>query len=83
MTTSITFTPGEVSRYYAERVPSLKHQRAAEWRGPCPIHQGKRDSFAVNAETGQAYCHSQCGRGWDMIALEMDLSSANFKTAKN
>ena len=82
MTTSITFTPGEVSRYYAARGPELKQSRAAEWRGPCEVHHGTGPNFAVNAETGQAYCHSQCARGWDILSLEQELTGADFKTAK-
>ncbi len=79
---AITFTSGEVSIYYAARVPHLKQRRATEWRGNCPIHDGKDDNFAVNTETGEAFCHSQCGRGWDMLAVEQALSGTDFKTAK-
>ena len=75
------FSPAEVSAYYRARYPKLR-QRGREWRGPCPVHQGKRDSFAVQAETGRAYCHSECARGWDIIALEEILTGADFKTAK-
>jgi len=78
----ITFSPGEVSVYYAARVPQLKQRRAAEWRGPCPIHQGKDDNFAVDPASGDWYCHSICGRGGDIIGLEMALTGADFKTAK-
>ena len=77
----IHFSPAEVSAYYRARHPKLR-QRGREWRGPCPVHQGKRDSFAVQAETGCAYCHSECARGWDIIALEEVLTGADFKTAK-
>ncbi len=79
---SVSFTPGEVSTYYAAWAPNLK-QRGAELRGPCPIHGGKDDNFAVNRETGQGYCHSLCQKGWDMIGLQMDLTGADFKTAKD
>jgi DNA primase len=82
MASLISFTTSEVSKYYAARIPSLKQRRAAEWRGPCVIHDGIDDNFAVNAETGQAYCHSQCARGWDIIGFEQALSGADFKTAK-
>jgi putative DNA primase/helicase len=81
-TSSITFAPGEVSAYYAARVPDVKPCPAVEWRGPCPIHNGTRDSFAINSETGQWFCHSQCARGGDILDLEMELTGANFKTAK-
>jgi hypothetical protein len=77
-----TFIPTEVSAYYAARVPNLKEARGGERRGPCPVHSGKHDNFAVNPETGEAFCHSQCGRGWDLIGLEEALTGTEFKTAK-
>jgi len=45
---AIIFTPGEVSRYFAVRVPNLKQRGADELRGPCLIHKGKGDNFSVN-----------------------------------
>jgi putative DNA primase/helicase len=78
----IKFTPGEVLTYYSARIPHLKGV-GAELRGPCPVHQGKRDSFAVNANTGEAFCHSQCGQGWDMIGLERQLTDVRFADAKD
>jgi hypothetical protein len=78
----ITFTPGEVSAYYAARVPHLKQRRAAEWRGPCPVHRGKNDNFAVEPDTGRWFCFSACGRGGDILELEAGLTGADFKTAK-
>ncbi len=78
----MNFTPSEVRTYYAARVPSLKITSFREWRGPCPIHQGKDPNFSVNAETGLAQCHSQCGRGWDPTSLEMELSGFDFPRAK-
>src|ERR1035437_9090484 len=79
---AITFSAREVSSYYAARVPHLK-QAGAEFRGPCPVHEGKKNSFAVNPATGQAYCHSQCGRGWNMIGLERELTGAGFAAARD
>ena len=76
----ITLSPHEIRVYYKIRLPKLP-QRDQEWRGPCPIHGGKRDSLAVNAETGRAFCHSACGRGWDMPAFEQALSDCDFPTA--
>jgi len=67
LNTFITLTPGEVSRYYAARVPHLKQRRATEWRGPCPIHHGKDDNFAVEPSSGLWFCHSSCGRGEDVF----------------
>ena len=75
------FSPSEVAAYYRARVPKLK-QHGREWRGPCPVHNGKRESFAVDPKTGRAYCHSECGRGWDILGLEQELSGVDFKTAK-
>jgi hypothetical protein len=78
----IDFSATEVKAYYAVRVPGLK-RAGGELRGPCPIHNGKRDSFAVDPNTGRAYCHSQCGRGWDIIGLEQELTGADFMNAKD
>ena len=79
---SITFTEPEARRYYAARVPALKRV-GNELRGPCPVHKGKRSSFAVNPITGEAYCHSQCGRGWDIIAFEQEITGSNFAEARD
>jgi putative DNA primase/helicase len=76
------FSPAEISAYYAARLPRLR-QHAHEWRCPCPVHDGTRDSFAVNAETGMWYCHSECGRGGSMFDLEMTLSGTEFPAASN
>jgi KaiC/GvpD/RAD55 family RecA-like ATPase len=79
----VNFTPAEVAAYYRSRVPALQINTShREWRGPCPVHQGKRDSFSVNSETGLAQCHSECGRGWDIVALEMELGALDFPKAK-
>ncbi len=78
----MTFTPSEVRAYYASRVPSLKITNQREWRGPCPVHTGTDPNFGVNSETGLAQCHSKCGRGWDVISLEMEMSGIDFARAK-
>jgi hypothetical protein len=36
----ITFTRGEVSTYYAGRLPHLKQRARVEWRTACPTHGG-------------------------------------------
>ena len=77
----ITFTPGEVSRFYKDRIPHLK-QTGAQWSCGCPRHRGKDPNFKVEAATGRSYCHSVCGCGGDIIDLEMALTGADFKTAK-
>ena len=78
---NIDFTPGEVSRYYDVRVPELS-QRSGQFRGPCPVHQGQGENFSVEPDTGRWFCFSKCQRGGDIIALEMELTGADFKTAK-
>lgn len=78
----MNFSSLGVRSYYAARVPSLKITSQREWLCPCPVHQGKDPNFSVNAETGLAQCHSQCGPGWDPISLEMELSGLDFPRAK-
>jgi hypothetical protein len=83
MGAAMTVSAAEVDRYYAYRVPDLKRGRTHEWRGRCPIHKGdRRDSFAVNPNTGLWNCHSECGRGGDIIEFECSLTGAGFKEAK-
>jgi uncharacterized protein (DUF927 family) len=82
LSSDLTFTAGEVKRYYATRVPHLKQRRLAEWRGACPIHHGKNDNFAVEPDTGRWFCHSTCGRGGDILELEIALKGDDFKSAK-
>ena len=76
----INLSPQDIRIYYADRLPKLP-QRNREWRGPCPIHGGHRDSLAVDAETGRAFCHAACGQGWDVPAFEQTLSGCDFPTA--
>jgi putative DNA primase/helicase len=78
----LTFTQVEVSIYYAARVPKLKQAREGVSRGPCPIHHGEDDNFAVRLETGEWFCHSVCGRGGSLVDLEIELSGSDFKTSK-
>jgi KaiC/GvpD/RAD55 family RecA-like ATPase len=53
-----------------------------EYRGGCPVHDGKDPNFSVNARTGFASCHSKCQSGWDVIGLERELTGADFIRAK-
>ena len=80
MNQPLVFTPGEIAAYCRARLPKIR-QRGTEWRGPCPVHKGERDSFAVNSKTGLIHCH-RCKRGWNLVTLEMDLTGADFKEAK-
>jgi len=77
---SLEFNADQVGAWVHHRLPKFRRQ-GGEYRGPCPIHQGKRDSFAVNSETGQAFCHSEFSRGWDLIALEQELTGSEFRDA--
>jgi len=74
------WTPQEIRRFYTQRIPKL-NVKGAEWRGPCPVHGGTRDSFAVKPSTGQAYCHSECRRGWSMVELESCLAGIDTTQA--
>jgi putative DNA primase/helicase len=76
-----TFSESEIRRYYENRLSKLK-QLGKELRGPCPLHAGRRDSFAVNLETGQWFCHSTCKRGGTLIHLEMELKNLPFRDAR-
>ena len=62
-------------------MPKLR-QAGPEWRGRCPVHDGKRESFAVDPTTGRAFCHSECSQGWDIIGLEQALLRIDFPEAK-
>lgn len=77
----ITLTAGEVERYIRVRLPNMK-KSGGQYRGPCPIHGGERDSFAINSETGQWFCHSVCNRGGDTVGLHMEIKLVDFVTAK-
>jgi hypothetical protein len=76
----IVLSPVEVAIYYAARVPDLR-QRGMRWRGRCPIHRGKNDNFSVDSQTGLWHCWSSCGRGGDIIALEIELTGVSWRDA--
>jgi CHC2 zinc finger len=76
----IILSSADVAIYFALRVPDLG-QRGKRWRGRCPIHRGKHDSFSVNPETGLWRCWSDCGCGGDIIALEIALTGAQWLDA--
>jgi DNA primase len=79
--TAVNFTPEEISAYYIARLPDLR-QRGTEWRGPCPVHRGKDDNFSVNPKNGLACCHSQCGRGWNVLQLEEALTGRTWPDSR-
>ena len=76
----IAFTSAEVAMFYATRASDLR-QRGKRWRGRCPIHRGKHDSFSADPETGLWRCWSDCGRGGDIIAFEIALTGAAWRDA--
>ena len=77
----IELTETEIAQYYRVRVPGLRKVQG-QVRGPCPVHGGKDLNFSLEPETGRSYCHSQCGRGFDVFSLEMELSACDFVAAK-
>lgn len=72
----------EILRYFQVRAPRLRRKGRDELRGPCPIHKGKRDSFAVEIETGKWYCHSECSRGGGVFDFEATMSGTSAKEAR-
>jgi replicative DNA helicase len=62
------FTPQQVWAYYGANVPGLK-KYGSQLRGPCPIHQGDRESLSIDAEKGLWTCHAGCGEG-NIITFE-------------
>lgn len=78
----IAFSRSEVAMYYTVRVQDLR-QRGKRWRGPCPIHRGRHDSFSVDPDTGLWRCWSDCGRGGDVVKLEIELTGTTWREAVN
>ncbi len=75
------FSKEEIIEYYRLRVKGIKLV-AGKLRAPCPVHDGKDLNFSIDSETGRSFCHSSCGRGFDIISLEMELSASDFVKAK-
>jgi hypothetical protein len=71
-------TKTDIRRYYEHRIQGFARWKSQGgwWRGPCPIHKGKRDSFAVHQESGGWICHSECQRGGSLFHFEMRLYSS-------
>jgi predicted P-loop ATPase len=78
---AISFTPHQVRAYFQARIPKAKLS-GGEWRIPCPIHKGTRESFAVDPASGRWFCHSECQAGGDILELEQRLFGSDFKSAK-
>ncbi len=58
------------------------HPSGSEFRGQCPIHGGKRDSFSVKAEDGLWHCFSECGDiGGDVFAFLSRKDGLDFPDA--
>ena len=71
----------DFSPYYLHRVPGLK-KRGDEYRAPCPVHGGARESFSVDLATGRWRCFSECDEGGDAYRLEERLSGRPFVECK-
>ena len=54
---AFSFSRPEVESYCSVRLPHLRGT-GVERRGPCPLHKGERDSFAMNIENGLWTCHA-------------------------
>lgn len=81
-----------LSRFYREEVlprlgvedvfPNVRfRQRGREWRAPCPLHQGKNDSFSVNTDSLEWVCQSKCQDGGDPAKFLMLEESMSFRDA--
>jgi hypothetical protein len=77
----LNLSGADIATIFGALVPGLK-QIGSELRGPCPVHNGKDANFSVNPETGQAFCHSHCNRGWDTYGLIQELHQTDFLGAK-
>src|SRR5262249_47866296 len=75
-------SPSEVREYYAARMPDDLRMSGGQWRVRCPLHSGKGFNFAIDPETGQWFCHSECVRGGDVFELELLLNGGTFRDAK-
>jgi DNA primase len=79
----LSLAPSEVAAYYSAHIPQLKQTRTREWRGACPIHQGRALNFAVNPTSGFYFCFSQCGAGGSIYDLDLALYGGTFPAARD
>jgi putative DNA primase/helicase len=70
---------GRFLDYYQEQGPLQAD--GGEWRGPCPLHGGEGPNFAVDPETGQWYCHTQCQSGGDVFRFAQKRDGLSFPQA--
>lgn len=80
---ALDLTPDEVQKVaeglLADWLAAARAQ-GGEWRGPCPLHQGKDDSFSLSAQSGRWTCHSRCGGG-DLVSLAQKLGEGPLAPA--
>ena len=60
-------------------------QTAQGWQGissSLSDSWGKRDSLAIDGETGTWFCHSGCARGGSIFDFEAELAGSDGKTAR-
>ena len=65
---------------FYEQFVSL-HPSGGEYRGKCPLHNGQRDSFAVNPQNGLWHCHSECDEGGSVFDFLMRKEGLEFSDA--
>jgi hypothetical protein len=56
-------SPAEIRYYYTAHAPQLR-EVGGELRAPCPLHHGRHDSFAVDAQGGRWEERSVGEIGW-------------------
>jgi CHC2-type zinc finger protein len=78
--TPLKFSRAEIRVAYESLLPGLI-THGKEWRTACPIHNGKNPNLAINSESGFAYCHSRCRKGWDLPRFVSALRSTGFEAA--
>lgn len=55
-------------------------QYGKEWRGACPLHNGKNANFAVNPETSLYHCHT-CKVSGDIFTFVQAMRGVDFPGA--
>ena len=62
-----------------ESLGTEPRDHGASYRTQFPIHGGTNPlAFDINATTGSWYCHTQCQKGGDIIALVQQVKDVNF-----